>query len=212
MSTRDPDDVRRALGARLQPLAVPVGIIGVAAGPVIALLYWAAGSQPMVGPAAILAYLLISTGAGILIYWLPKRPGPLAIASYTFAYLGGLLAVLAAGSANDPTVPITSYALLAGAYLIATVLAALQWLRTQAVRLTMERGIDTVGTVTRSGVDGVGSYVQYQRLTIKFTDNTGTQRWLRVGKTGGDYSTGDSIPVRYDPERPWSKRSIVVGN
>jgi hypothetical protein len=99
-----------------------------------------------------------------------------------------------------------------GAYVIAVVLAVLQWLRTQAVKLTAERGIDTTGTITRAGVDGMINYVQHQRLTVTFTDSKGVQRWLRVGKTGGGYSTGDTVPVRYDPERPWSKRSIIIGS
>jgi ascorbate-specific PTS system EIIC-type component UlaA len=212
MSTIDPDARARALGARLQFLALPACLVGILVGPVIAILYWAAGTPADLGAAAIIGYVLISVGAGLLIYYLPNRPGPLAIAAYSFAYVGGLFAVMASGSINDPTVPAASYLLPVGAYVIAVVLAVLQWLRTQAVKLTAERGIDTTGTITRAGVDGMINYVQHQRLTVTFTDSKGVQRWLRVGKTGGGYSTGDTVPVRYDPERPWSKRSIIIGS
>lgn len=212
MSTRDPDNVRRAIGARLQPFAVPASLIGVVAGPIIALLFWAAGMPEGLGPVAFTAVVLITASAGLLLYLVPDRPGPLAIAAYSFAFLGGLLAVLASGSISNPTVPVSSYLLLAGAYLIAITLAVLHWLRTQAVKLTAERGIATTGTVTRARVDGMVNHVEHQRLTVTFTDNAGVQRWLRVGKVGGGYSVGDTLPVRYDPGRPWSKRSIIVGN
>lgn len=139
MSTRDPDDLGRAIGARLRPLVYPLCLIGVASGPVIALLYWAAGAPAEFGAAAIIGYVLISVGAGILIYYLPNRPGPLAIAAYSVAYVAGLFTVMASGSGSDSTVPVASYLLPVGAYLVAAVLAVLQWLRTQAVKLTTER-------------------------------------------------------------------------
>jgi hypothetical protein len=212
MSTIDPDARGRAIGARLLFLALPACIVGVASGPVIALLYWAAGTPVDFAAAAILGYVLISVGAGLLIYYLPNRPGPLALAAYTFGYVGGLFTVMSSGAWSDPTTPPASYLLIVGAYAIAIVLAVLQRLRTLAVRNTAARGIDTTGTIQSAGVDGMINYVQHQRLTIKFTDNKGVDRWIRVGKTGGGYSRGDTIAVRYDPERPWSKRSIVVGN
>lgn len=212
MSTTDPDARANAIGARLQFLALPACVVGVAAGPVIAIAYALAGAPVDLAAAAMIGYVLISVAAGLLIYYLPHRPGPLAIASYSFAYAGGLFAVMAAGSVSDPTVPVASLLVPVALYAVAITLAALQWLRTQAVKVTMQRGIDTTGTITRAGVDGMINYVQHQRLTVKFTDNTGTDRWIRVGKTGGGYSAGDTVHLRYDPVRPWSKRSIIVGN
>jgi hypothetical protein len=213
MSTIDPDARGRAIGARLYFLAFPACIVGVAIGPVIGLLYAAAGAPDSLAAAALMGYVLISVAAGLLIYYLPNRPGPLAIASYCVAYGGGLFFVMAAGAfASDPTIPVATALIPLVLYAVAIFLAVLQRLRTLAVRETTARGIDTTGVVQRAGVDGMIDYVQHQRLTIKFTDNHGVDRWIRVGKTGGGYSTGDRVPLRYDPERPWSKRSIIVGN
>jgi hypothetical protein len=65
--------------------------------------------------------------------------------------------------------------------------------------------------VTAAGVDGMVNYVQHQRLTLKFTDDKGVDRWIHVGRTGGGYSVGDTLPLRYNPKFPGRKRAIVVG-
>ena len=59
-------------------------------------------------------------------------------------------------------------------------------------------------------VTGMVNYVTRQRLTLKFTDQQGVERYVRVGRTGGGYAPGDQVPIRYDPTRPWSKRGILV--
>jgi len=212
MSTTDPDARARAIGARLQFLALPACVVGIAVGPVIGLLIWATRPPDDLASAAIFSYVAVSVLAGLLIYYLPNRPGPLAIAAYSTAYVGGLFLVMAAGSFRDPTTPVQSYLLFVVAYLAATVLGVLQRLRTLAVRETAAHGIDTTGVITGAGVDGQVNYVQHQRLTVKFTDNKGVDRWVKIGRTGSWYSIGDKLPVRYNPDRPWSKRSIVIGN
>ena len=59
-------------------------------------------------------------------------------------------------------------------------------------------------------VSGMVNYVQRQRLTLRFTDQEGVERYFRIGKTGGGWSRGDTIPIRYDPTRPWYRRAIIV--
>ena len=47
--------------------------------------------------------------------------------------------------------------------------------------------------------------------TLGFNDPKGAKRYFHTGIPGGFYNPGDKIPIRYDPERPESKRSIIVG-
>ncbi|HEY4212098.1 MAG TPA: DUF3592 domain-containing protein, partial [Steroidobacteraceae bacterium] len=96
-------------------------------------------------------------------------------------------------------------------YVGAAVCFVLWMLRRSAVAMTRSRGIDTTATIESIGVDGMVNYVQHQRMTLSFTDNKGTKRYFRTGITGGFYDIGDTIPIRYDPEHPDSKRAIIVG-
>jgi len=64
---------------------------------------------------------------------------------------------------------------------------------------------------TGAVVDGMVNYVQHQRLTLKFTDDKGVDRWFTVGRTGGGYGVGDTLPIRYNSKYPGRKRAIVVG-
>jgi hypothetical protein len=96
-------------------------------------------------------------------------------------------------------------------YAVAAVFLVLWVLRRAAVTVTRARGVDTTATIESIGVDGQVNYIQHQRMTLSFTDTQGTKRYFRTGITGGFYDIGDKIPIRYDPEHPDSKRSIIVG-
>jgi hypothetical protein len=39
----------------------------------------------------------------------------------------------------------------------------------------------TTATLTAAGIDGMVNYVQHQRLTLKFTDDKGVDRWVHGG-------------------------------
>jgi hypothetical protein len=95
-------------------------------------------------------------------------------------------------------------------YAVAALVLVFAGLREAAMRRTRQIGVDTVATVMSAPVTGMVNYVTRQRLTLKFTDQQGVERFFRVGRTGGGYSTGDTVPIRYDPTRPWSKRGILV--
>jgi hypothetical protein len=213
MSLQDPDARGRSISAALKPYLFLIYVIGLGSAPVIV---WLMSLRPVSDDAAagfILAYVLISTAAGTLIYYLPGGRNGLTVAAYWVAYGGGLFLILGSTTPVAKGSPI-SQGLILGTfvYLVAAYLLTLHLLRVAAMRQTTARGVDTTATITRAGVDGMVNYVQHQRLTLKFTDQHGKERWLRIGRTGGGYSVGDTISLRYDPARPGLKRAIIVGN
>jgi hypothetical protein len=212
MSLRDPDELGRTLSARLKPFLFLIYIIGLGSAPIIALIvpsYPPTADQPV---GWLLAYILISTAAGTVIYYLPGGRNAMVVAGYWVAYGAGLFLIMGSTTPVRPGSAISQGLLIAiPVYAVAALLLVLHLLRVSAVAQTTARGVDTFGTITRAGVDGMVNFVQHQRLTIKFTDQQGTERWLKVGRTGGGYAVGDTVPVRYDPTRPGLKRAIVVG-
>jgi hypothetical protein len=54
-------------------------------------------------------------------------------------------------------------------------------------------------------------YVPGKRSPLTFTDDKGVDRWVKIGRTGGGYGVGDTLPLRYNPKYPERKRAIVVG-
>lgn len=217
MSTTDPDARAARVGAVLRPVAL-VGIaVGVLCGPVIAIVDWA---FPAFGETYVVPFLLfvfISVGAGLLAYYVPGKRSPLAIAAYIVAYLGGLILVMASAAAYNPD-SASDVAALRGVltvvgviYAVAVYLIVLYIRRDINAKETNANGIDTTATITAAGVDGMVNYVQHQRLTLKFTDDKGVERWIKVGRTGGGYSVGDTLPLRYNPKYPGRKRAIVIG-
>jgi hypothetical protein len=213
MSTTDPDARAARVGAVLRPVAL-VGIaIGVLCAPAIAIYDWSFPvAQTDVGP--FLIFLFVSVGAGLLAIYVPGKRSPLAIAAYIVAYGGGLFLVLTSGlSLNTENAADIRNSLIVDAviYAVAILLVVLYVMRDISAKDTNANGVDTTATVTAAGVDGMVNYVQHQRLTLKFTDNAGVDRWIHVGRTGGGYSVGDTLPLRYNPKFPGRKRAIVVG-
>lgn len=209
MSTTNPDDVKRTIRHILIPAALPLAIIGVLAGPVLAVINVAGGGNEIW---TFVAFVLISVGAGIFGYYV-VRPTPWILAAYIAAYVGGVFLVLASGVplGDDTSVIHQGFWIVATPYVAAAVCFVLWVLRRAAVSVTRARGVDTMATIESIGVDGMVNYIQHQRMTLSFTDTKGTKRYFRTGITGGFYNPGDKIPIRYDPERPESKRSIIVG-
>jgi hypothetical protein len=214
MSTTDPDARAARVGAVLRPVAL-VGIaIGVLCGPVIAIYDWnfPAAAQNGVGP--FLVFLFVSVGAGLLAFYVPGKRSPLAIAAYTVAYVGGLFLVMTSGLEwNDQNAIDIRNSLIAVVviYAVAIFLVVLYIQRDINAKETNANGVSTTATVTAAGVDGMVNYVQHQRLTLKFTDDKGVDRWVKIGRTGGGYGVGDTLPLRYNPKYPGRKRAIVVG-
>ena len=209
MSTTNPDDIAKTIRHRLIPLGVPIAIIGVLSAPVLYAVNYAGGGDQLwvVG-----AYVVISVAAGLFGYYV-NRPTAWVLAAYIIAYVGGLFLVLASGDPLDDPYSIIhqGFWIVAVPYAAAVVCMVLWVLRRAAVATTRARGVDTRATIESIGVDGMVNYIQHQRMTLSFTDTKGTKRYFRTGITGGFYNIGDTIPIRYDPEHPESKRSIIVG-
>ena len=209
MSTTNPDEIAKTIRHRLIPLGLPIAVIGVLIAPVLFVINQATNHNQVW---VIIAYVLISVAAGLFGYYV-VRPTPWVLAAYIVAYVAGLFLVMSSGvTLDDPTSVIHGgFWLIAIPYAAAAVCFVLWMLRRAAVTVTRARGVDTTATIESIGVDGQVNYIQHQRMTLSFTDTQGTKRYFRTGITGGYYHTGDTIPIRYDPEHPDSKRSIIVG-
>jgi hypothetical protein len=212
MSLRDPDALGRSISARVKPYLFVIYVIGLGSAPVIA---WIAAQHPETdysNGGVILLYVLLSTAAGIFIYYLPGGRNGLTVAAYWVAYGAGLFLILGSTTPVAKGSTISQGLVVAiPFYLVAACLLTLHRMRVAAIKETTANGVTTTATITSAGVDGMINYVQHQRLTLKFTDQQGRTRWLRIGRTGGGYAVGDTIPIRYDPARPGLKRGIVVG-
>lgn len=209
MSTTNPDDIRRSIRHRLVPVANVAAIVGVLIGPAVWIFYRIHPTQDSGG---FLVYVFVSVGAGLLGYYV-VRPTPWILAAYIVDYVAGLMLVLSTGvPLGDPTSIIhRGFWFVAVPYAVALFCLVMYALRRTAVAATRDRGVDTQATIESIGVDGQINYIQHQRMTLTFIDATGTKRYFRTGITGGYYHIGDVIPIRYDPEHPDSKRSIIVG-
>jgi hypothetical protein len=214
MSTVDPDARAAQVGSVLRPIAIVGMVIGVLCGPVIAIVDWAVLDSTQSQPLVFLIDVLVVVGTGLLAYYVPGKRSPLAIVAYVFSYVGGLLLVVASATpytvSNERDILI-GFAVDSVFYLVALILVIKYILRDISAKQTNANGIQTTATVTAAGIDGMVNYVQHQRLTLKFTDDKGVDRWVKEGRTGGHYQVGDTLPLRYDPAHPGRKRSIVVG-
>ena len=214
MSTTDPDARAARIGSVLRPIALVGIVIGVLSGPAIAIFDWVVLNSTQSPPVVFLLDVVIVVGAGLLAYYTPGKRSPLAIVAYVFSYAGGLLLVMTSASAyvvaNEQGILI-SFALIGALYLVALILIVKYILRDISAKETNANGVQTTATITAAGVDGMVNYVQHQRLTLKFTDDKGVDRWVHEGRTGGHYQVGDTLPLRYDPAHPDRKRAIVIG-
>jgi len=209
MSTTNPDEVAKTIRHRLLPFTLPVAIIGVLSAPVLAAINANSGGTTIW---TFVVYVFVSVGAGLFGYYV-QRPTPWVIATYCVQYMGGLFLVLGSSVPVGPDPSVVSQAIwvVIVPYAVAAVFLVMWALRHAAVAVTRARGVNTTATIESVGVDGMVNYIQHQRMTLSFTDTNGTKRYFRTGITGGFYTTGDTIPIRYDPEHPDSKRSIIVG-
>ena len=216
MSLTNPDETAENVKALLRPFIVIAVIIGIGIGPAIGLWLAANGSPDSLVGAAIFIYVAVSVAAGLFCYYTIKHRNALAIAAYIVAYVAGLFSVFAFGAAgsretDDPTTTRNGFIIVGVIYAVALALVFLYLYHRAGAEHTLQHGVDTTATVTGAGVDGMVNYVQHQKLTLMFTDKQGNKRYFHIGRTGGGYSVGDTIPMRYDPDHPGEKRYFVVG-
>jgi hypothetical protein len=206
MSTTNPDEREGRVGMRIRPVVFTAAVLVQFLAPVLAL---AAGLRLFAPDGWLIAvYVVIWAVVGLAALWVPSSRNTYLLAAFMLAYVGGLFVVIQL--AAPVQAGLLDILFIAVPYAIAMVLLALYFIREAAMRRTREIGVDTVATVMSAPVTGMVNYVQRQRLTLRFTDQQGVDRYLRVGRTGGGYSPGDTVPIRYDPTRPWSKRGIII--
>ena len=206
MSTTNPDERENKFGLKVRPFVFAAAILVQFFGPALVLL--AVNGLIPLDPGLIIIYVPIWVIIGLAALFVPSSRNPYQLAAMTLSYIAGLFLVIQATTPGGMGLigilfPFVGYA-------VAVLVVTLYVLREAAIRRTREVGVDTVATVISAPVSGRVNYVTRQRLTLKFTDQQGVERFFRVGRTGGGYSTGDTIPIRYDPSRPWSKRAILV--
>lgn len=206
MSTVNPDERERGLLLTIRPVVLTLAVVIQFLAPGLAL-FVGLGLLPH-DFGYILIYVVIWCVVGLAAFFVPTRRSPYILAAGVLAYIGGLFWVI--GLADPTEWDAFTLIVCPAAYAVAILLVVLYFLRENAIRRTREIGVDTVATVLAAPVTGMVNYVVRQRLTLRFVDQQGVERFFRVGRTGGGYSEGDQIPIRYDPTRPWSKRGIIV--
>jgi hypothetical protein len=206
MSTINPDERSRRIGTAARPAVFVLAVLVQFLAPVMALLTWLGLAQP--DPGLILVYVLAWVLIGLAAMWVPSGRSPYVLAAFILSYVAGLFLVIQLSTPSETG--LFGILVIGGGYLVAIYVLALYFLRRAAIRRTREIGVDTTATVISAPVSGMVNYVQRQRLTLRFTDQQGVERYLRVGRTGGGWSAGDTIPIRYDPTRPGYKRGIIV--
>ena len=209
MSTVNPDERERGIALRLRPAVFAAAIAVQFLAPGAALLVVLGLLVP--DPGLILVYVLAWVVIGLAAMWVPSSRSTYLLAAFVLAYVAGLFVVITLSTPpSDDGFAWFVLIAIAGPYAVAVLMVVLHMMRESATRRTQQIGVDTTATVISAPVSGMVNYVTRQRLTLKFTDQQGVERYLRVGKTGGGWSAGDTIPIRYDPSRPGYRRGIIV--
>jgi hypothetical protein len=206
MSTINPDERERGLALRIRPVVFAAAILVQFLGPALVVLA-VAGLIPR-DPGLILLYVFIWVPVGLATLIVSSNRSTYLLAAMALSYVAGLFLVIEFSTPGG--MGVVGILLPIAGYAVAALVLVFAGLRETAMRRTRQIGVDTVATVMSAPVTGMVNYVTRQRLTLKFTDQQGVERFFRVGRTGGGYSTGDTVPIRYDPTRPWSKRGILV--
>lgn len=206
MSTTNPDERENRIGLMLRPIVFALAIAVQFLAPVLWLVSVLGIVEPDPGFIVVYVFAWVIIGLGAM--FVPSSRDTYILAAFILAYIGGLFLVITLSTPDD--LGLFGIIAIGGTYGVAIFLVVMYFLRNDALKRTRELGVDTTATVISAPVSGMVNYVQRQRLTLRFTDVEGTERFFRIGKTGGGWSAGDTIPIRYDPTRPWSKRSIIV--
>lgn len=206
MSTTNPDERERGIALRIRPVVLVAAILVQFLAPALVLL--ALGGLIPRDPGLIILHVGIWVPVALAALMVSINRSPYLLAAMGLSYMAGLFLVIDVSTPGGMSVlgvlfPVVGYA-------AAVLVLVFFGLREAAMQRTRQIGVDTVATVMSAPVTGRVNYVARQRLTLRFVDQQGVERFFRVGRTGGGYSTGDTIPIRYDPSRPWSTRAILV--
>ncbi|MEO8529564.1 MAG: DUF3592 domain-containing protein [Pseudolysinimonas sp.] len=210
MSTIDPDARGRAIQETLRPIALAASVVAFVVGPVLALIAnLTPEARDWVGAVAgYLIWLFTTVGVGLFVFYTVRNLSIFGSVAWLMGMLasGGIIAIQYDDAAGHPATWATVTFAVAG-----VVLYGLRLERAALSKSTLLAGVTTNATVTRSAVSGTYNSVQIWHVTLKFTDQAGTTRYLRTHLLGaGGWAPGDIVPIRYDPTHPGSRRRIVV--
>lgn len=209
MSLTDPDARNRRTAAILLPAAWVLAILGQASSPILVFIIDGSAHPDDDFIFAFLGYVVLSVGFGLMLYYTSPHRNGLGITAFVFAYLGGLVLLLGAEKSKSTGLPEGLVPALVP-YGIAVILIIVHVVHVRAAGATLRDGVTTTATVTSAGINGMVNYVQHWKLTLKFTDQQGKDRWFHIGRTGLGYSVGQQFQIRYNPDRPGSRLGIVV--
>jgi hypothetical protein len=211
MSLTDPTARNRRISAFLRPFAWVMALLALATAPFLVTIIESVPASQQIGAwlACMFSYIAACLAFGLLLYYTAAHRNALGICAYVFAYVAGLVFIL--GSARDPKtgLPDALYPALV-TYGISVVLLAIYISRSLGAHQTLTNGVETTATVTAAAVNGMVNAVTHWRLTLKFKDQQGNDRWFHVGRTGYGYSVGQTFTIKYNPAHPGSRRGIVV--
>jgi heme/copper-type cytochrome/quinol oxidase subunit 4 len=211
MSLTDPDSRNRKIGSFLQPIAWVLAILALGTSPFLVVIIESVPASQQIAAWVIcmFSYIIGCIAFGLLLYYSSSHKNRLGITSYIFAYIAGLILIL--GSAKDKNTGLPDAFIPAlVTYGIAAVLLVIYILHSVAAHQTLQDGVTTTATVTSAGINGMVNYVQHWKLTLKFTDQQGKDRWFHIGRTGLGYSVGQQFQIKYNPKKPGSRLGIVV--
>jgi hypothetical protein len=211
MSLTDPDARNKRVASFLQPLAWVLAILGLASSPLLVAYIETLADPDSAFALVFLSYVVLSVGFGLFLYYTASHRNALGITAFVFAYLGGLILILGAERDKHTHLPEGLIPALV-AYGVAVVLIIIYLFHASAARATLADGVTTTATITSAGINGMVNYVSHWKLTLKFTDQQGKERWFHLGRTGLGYEVGQQFTIKYNPKKPGSKRSIVVLN
>jgi peptidoglycan/LPS O-acetylase OafA/YrhL len=209
MSLTDPDARSKRRASLRLPLVWALAILGQASSPILVAIVDSSNPANVNFELVFLTYLALSVGSGIWLYHTTPHRNPVGLAAFVFSYLGGLVLLLGAAVNKQTGLPAGLPPALI-AYGIAVVLIIIFIVHTRIAHATIADGVTTTATVTAAGINGMVNYVQHWKLTLKFTDSQGTDRWFHIGRTGQSYSVGQQFQIKYNPKNPGSRLGIVV--
>lgn len=212
MSTIDPDARSNTIRAALRPISLVLLVVALIAGPVSGVIMWTAPDPDAIFVPVYLVWLFLVVGAGLLANFTLRNVAALSLAAYCVAGLGGMFMIFGGGGIHERMGTVMgNLAPAITPYVIAAFLYGLHKWHIRLQHATAEHGVNARATVTNVGVIGMYNYVQIFHLTLKFVDESGTTRYFRTHQTSvGGWNVGDTIPIRYNADKPNSAWAIIV--
>ncbi len=207
-------------------LWVPVAVVGVRTGRVMGqpTAWSSSGTGSLQDEPGV--WLSASWTSGLIllllmVFLVRNREGVWSVGYDVFRYLGTVALSIGVGGLSTLSGE-HHHATLSWALpvtVVGVLFFAAPWLIT-AYRAALQRHRDEIrfhGAGSPGQVTGVWSFVEDERrlrhrATIRFTDTSGTRRWVRrlAPRNVRLVEEGDAVTVHFDPDHPGRRRSISV--